>query len=944
VLVTETGAYSSFGGDTQVDVLDIFRYGGTVTSWRYIGSVPYAGATVAFTDRNFDTYALGGNLLEYDNTEPWPTIDVPYAATAGVVAGVTTTIYARGTCLLVIYSAGAPFTSPAPATILRWLPGTIIQLSSQSAYTLWSRPQLVALAAPPAANYYAYLFQLTENCGPTNPASVMVLEPNVANQILPYIWGPSAQDDIFGCGDPLRPGTVSFIKEHNPDSAPAKYNLEVSNPSEPLLGGEMIGGLSLVASTKRWWALYPALNTPQRYYAVERPIGRGLVAPYARCTDGKLIYFWARDGIWATDGSTGVSLTDADLYNLFPHEGVPGADYTYNGITIFAPDYGHASHFRLGICNGFLYADYWDSKAGHRTLVYDIALKAWCVDEYAIPITVHYGTEQQSGALTIGGTAIYPMLYTGDSSGNLSRQTDLHNDDTTPISCTLITQEWDGGDLRANAQWGDLFLDCVPLSAISVTPISIGTSVALATAIPASPLRSFSPLSIGGGMLAKFLGMKLTWTDNFIVLTAPTTLFAWQPSWLSKPDTTKDRFGDWDSAGTPGAKYFRGFVLTADTFNVAKQLGFRSADDSSIRTQFVQNNGEVGKAYYFGTPFVAHLIRYEPQDLIPWRYFGIAWIKDDWPELTAMRTPWLNPDSAAKYIRGGVIPIDTGGLPVSLTIVSSDGATVVIGPFTTTANVKTPTAFAVTPFVAHARQITPSGPCRIWHEEIRWEEDPWPEIIPESTGWLNIFPGSGAAYLQGVIIPMETNGAVPVITLVSDGGATVVLTPIVTPIAITKTSVPYSLSAPIIAHQVRLIPANSCRIWEGEIQWIAEPIPELALTWKSQRTSHGLNSYHHIQRIEITYLSTADVILTIVSFDGTSPAVITLPSTAGVQKKILCILTPNKGKLYEYHAVSVSPFRLFLNDCAIYVKPWGSAEGYQVYRTLGGVIGDKARI
>jgi hypothetical protein len=373
--------------DIQADVFDVYRYGGTITSWRNIGSVINTGAPVVFIDNLFDTSADAGKALETDNYEPWPSIDLPYNAVAGLVGAITTSVRILGTCVLVIYSSAAAFTNPAPSTIPRWLPGTILSFTGLGSFTLRSRPIAVTLATPPAAFYYAYLFETVENAGYSTPASLQILEPNLACQRLPYLWGPNTQGDIFGCGDPLRPGTVSYIKEHNPDSAPDSYNLELTDPSEPLLGGAIIGGSSLVASSKRWWALNPAFDTPQRYYAVERQIGRGLAAPYGHYADGKLIYFWAKDGIWVTDGSTGESLTDTDLYNLFPHEGVAGQDITYMGYTVYAPDYKRASTFRLGGCNGFLYADYQDTSEIYRTLVYDIKLKAWSLDEYDFPPT-----------------------------------------------------------------------------------------------------------------------------------------------------------------------------------------------------------------------------------------------------------------------------------------------------------------------------------------------------------------------------------------------------------------------------------------------------------------------------------------------------------------------------------------------------------------------------
>ena len=61
--------------DTQIDTWDVERYGGSVTEYRYIGSA--AATDDSFEDNYFDDSALAGSLMETDNFEPWPSIDIP---------------------------------------------------------------------------------------------------------------------------------------------------------------------------------------------------------------------------------------------------------------------------------------------------------------------------------------------------------------------------------------------------------------------------------------------------------------------------------------------------------------------------------------------------------------------------------------------------------------------------------------------------------------------------------------------------------------------------------------------------------------------------------------------------------------------------------------------------------------------------------------------------
>lgn len=540
--------------DIQDSVWDIYRMGGQVTTFRYLGSTPNTGGVDTFVDNYFDTAALNGKVIEFDNFQPWPTIDIPYTVTAGGGSGVTITITVCGTVVLVVYSSASVFADPAPATILRWLPGTLMTLDGLNAYTLWNRPELVTLASPPAAHYFAYMFRIVENAGTATPQTLNINEPLVANQDLPYLWGPDAEGTVFGCGDPFRPGNVYFCKSFNPDSAPDNYNQELTNPSEPLMGGEVINGLALVASTKRWWALYPNFGTGNRYQAVEAPVRRGLIAPYAHATDGQVVFFWAKDGIWTTLGQ---SLTDADLYNIFPHEGVIGQDYVYAGHTVFAPDYKYASMFRLCFRNSYLYADYRDSEGRPRTLVCDLrdpANPAWCVDEYADPIGVHYSVEQQAGTL-LADTQIYTALVMGDDNGLVHVQRDLANDNTVPIPAAVATFEFNGGDVRSNELYNDQFVDLIPAApaGVNATILDGGTSVQAVFVIPTSATRQHTNVPIG--LELSYMGVLLDWIDDFDIQAVPTVLRSWQPMFQSVPVSVNLWKNQGTSFNIPGYKH-----------------------------------------------------------------------------------------------------------------------------------------------------------------------------------------------------------------------------------------------------------------------------------------------------------------------------------------------------------------------------------------------------
>lgn len=524
-------------GDAQLNTWDIFRFGGSINSWRYVGSMPNTGGgSDIFTDNYFDTAALAGSLMERDNLQPWPSIDVPFNLVAGVLAGVTTAISVVGTTVVITAASAVAFANPFPSNITKWLPGTLVRIGGQNAYTLWARPTAVVVTPAPGAVYYAYLLQFVENVGSGSFTTLDVLEPNIANQNLPYLWGPDASGTIFAAGDPLRGGNIYFCKSFSPDSAPGTNNTEVSAPTEPILGGEVIHGLSMAASSKRWWALYPQAGAVNRYQAVERPVGRGLAGPYGHCTDGKHIWFWAKDGIWVTIGEEGKSLTDDFLFNLFPHEGVnTPVNYTYAGNTIYAPDYKYSSQFRLAYGNGYLYADYLDSTGTARTLVCDYTdpeKPKWIVDVYGDLMRLHYAVEQQESTLQSSNT-LYPLLIMGGNSGKIYKQASASNDNGQTIPCVVSTFEYNGGDIRSDQLFNDAYVDITPISGMVLQPISDGANVGVARFITASPSRLQTNTPVGVEL--KFMGIRLSWTDDYNSQAVASLIHAWQPMYQGVP-------------------------------------------------------------------------------------------------------------------------------------------------------------------------------------------------------------------------------------------------------------------------------------------------------------------------------------------------------------------------------------------------------------------------
>lgn len=613
--------------DSQVDYLDIFRVGGTLNAYTLVGTVSLG--TANFLDNYADSDIVSSEQLDYEDFQPWPTVDIPFNVTATQVNGTTAVVS--------IPDAGLQ------ANVKRYLPGNIVQVGQQ-AYTLWTRPTQIT-----GENF---LFQFVEDAGVLTNMPFTIYEPAMANQVLPYLWGPTENGgNIFGCGDSLRPGFVYFSKNFNPDSAPDRYNLELCPPSEPLLGGEVLDGNSYVASTQRWWQLRPTFGQENQYTPIEAPVGRGLAAPYGICTDGSRIYFVAKDGIYATSGGAGESLTNIDLYNLFPHEGISGANFTYNGVTVFAPDYGRAETFRLAYCNSYLYFDYQDSTGTQRTLVFDVRHAGWIVDSYlgGTGVSIHYGIEQQEGSLNTSDLD-YGLLVFGGSNGKLYKESDDAIDGTNLIQCFLATREFTAGDERAQKLFGDLFLDFTNpttssgTTALTVSIMSLGVPYSQ-TNFTQSNTRQQLPVSLGAGIYSFAAGMFFSWVVP-VAMPFPLTLYTWQPSYINKPESTTTRAEDWDDAGYPGNKWVQGFLVESITPNT-KQIGVRNADTDALQQTFALTCPiQDWQAFSFTQPFYSHSMRLEPADSVDWQFFKVKWVWQPAPETV---TEWWTQPSGMNF-------------------------------------------------------------------------------------------------------------------------------------------------------------------------------------------------------------------------------------------------------------------------------------------------------
>ena len=366
--VTANTISSIWSPDPQVDVVDYYRIDSVTSEFTYVNTGPndnlgVGGTNTSVTDSLLDT-ELGTQLLEYDNFEPFPSIDLPQKGTCYVSGGVITWV------------SGGAIGGSATGFNIRWLAGTEILIGSPTslAYTFIARPTSGTSVTIPG---------VPDGGSILAPIAYEIPEPILAAQPLPYMWGPTDNINFaYAVGDPLRPGTLYWCKGSNLDSAPDTNSQDVTDPGEPLVNGAIAGGLGVLFSIKRGWLIVPsggsavaaATGTIGNIWNLqESSITRGLYIPRCVCVSGGgLIYFRVDDGIHVSSyGSASKSITDSDLYPLFAHENEDGGTsvpqpVTIAGYTVYPPNDSLPQGQDFSSNSGYLYYDYLDATSTPR--------------------------------------------------------------------------------------------------------------------------------------------------------------------------------------------------------------------------------------------------------------------------------------------------------------------------------------------------------------------------------------------------------------------------------------------------------------------------------------------------------------------------------------------------------------------------------------------------
>lgn len=963
----QTGQQAQFtspnSGVSSEYVYDLYRFGGTIQSWRYVASVPN---NTSYTDNLADADILAAKELLTDAAslkfQPFVTQALPTTGTATVAAGST--------------NDGSSLTLTSGVFNVNWINGTTIVVAGVAAHI--RRIQS------------ATVIYVEEDLGALGGVDWSVDGALQAGFPLPHLFGPYGAGQgglfVFGVGDPRSPGSLYWMNGNDPDTTSLANRLEITGPSEPLQNGCIWNSRAFVWSTDRMWEIKPDLITPGQFVAEVVPGGKGLFAPWGLCV-GDVPYFISKDGIYKYTGGTCETITDDQLGQFFGHDGQPGesvylpnpADNFATEIVIGAANPNEVQTWRLCWADGMIYFDYIEFSSGDSaTLVYDTHIgKGWFRDIYYQTGTNHTGYVSryvETGQSTVVGAD--PVHTTLVGIGSELMWFNGAADAGQAIPFAMMTGADLLGGYRNQKLIGDVVIGAVSNSTTIAAKVLSNTntaSIASANLLVAGGYsQTLLDVDSGDGELTRSVGLWLSGST-----TSAFSILDWEPSYIVKPEYTDKRATDWTDDGKPGNKFLTAVVIHANvsvidsggdlasggglglvvsspshTFSAGEvgsviqviggsgwaqgtyviqsvNLGQATLDHSpglsltagewvlsgsrTVELQYDSGSvattltlvgaGETEQAYAVNPAVVGKMFRILPTDSSTCQLFSVHYVWSAYPEFIALDEDYdVQKYPAYKYVRGVVLEVDTQGIAARY-IPYIDGTAV--GTLTLPAiNGKQLYTLGFTaPGLANEVKVRFLDSVRKF--SIRWIFDEYPDNV-NVTSWERGTGEGRARYIRGGIIHLDTFAQNYSIQLQGDGGANIGAAFSFN--ASGQTGLAFALNPPVKAHLTRWNCALGQWMYFRTV-WDEDVYPELIAEW-STISDLGHNGAKFMQGVRITADTNNVAVQFRILYDGGQTA-LDLPATAFNGKQTIAFSFPTPFIAHDLQIQPLAAARLF---------------------------------
>lgn len=514
-----------------VDVCDIYREGGSVTSPLYVGSCPNFPATPRnLLDTLPDDVVLKINQPpDLTAIQPWPLLDTPKRGTVNAVG-----------------------------TSLTWVTGDRFDTDLLNNTAILVNGQVFLTYGQPASDTR---IELTQSAGYIASADYEIASPTLARQPLPFVFGPLEgpfAPVIMAIGDPLNGGNLYFSNFNDADSASDANFLELAPPSSALVSGACWNSLVITGNRDTLYLVrYSYLSAVNQggsnaYQWATIPAPSGMWSRWACCSFPLGVAYLGRDGIYvATDGGA-ISITDEKLYTLFPHDGKAATPVVFGDSVVLPVDMSLLNYLRLTYCDETLRFCYRDTGGNFNTLIYDIYRKRWFLNNYADDITLHYLVEG-----TPTGPNTEDILMLSVVATNSVKLAGGDSDNGEDINTIVLTPALDEGDERSQKLYVDSMTMAGGVGTLNMAPAYESAQI-LAPVTPFTcdgTIQQFiqNIASLSDLTLYKNIGVKFAWTGG----PSGPQLYAWEVSGYTQPYLAKRLVTQYLNLSFPGWKSFR---------------------------------------------------------------------------------------------------------------------------------------------------------------------------------------------------------------------------------------------------------------------------------------------------------------------------------------------------------------------------------------------------
>lgn len=585
--------------------IDIARIGGTINDFRILASILNDSST--FTDniadniiapndtaaRNSSEFSIG----DFDFFKPFAVLDTPKLGTCNIIG--TELSITAGDTLDVSYPRGTEISVDGRLTSFYSNPSSTTKVS------------------------------LEDNLGTLTGVKFEIKEPLLTGKPLPIIAGPFGEGFeglvIFGAGYTNAPGTLYWLDPESPDTMSDLNSREITSPTEPIMNIVIYDSYAFAYTTKRSFTISPSQdsNGLLTFIARENANSKGLFARKGICVSRQYIYQIFDDGIYRSEGvGNPVSITDADMHGLFPHNGLLPKVITFVDKTIYPPDFTKPDEMFLTSTEDHIFWRFVDTNNNQACLVFDTRLEGWISYDTFInnKVGVVYKVEGEGETDILVGQIGKVAKFSSAAS----------TEDTLQSIVTTFAD--DLGDFRFLKQWSELIVNAKNGTGLTVlTSIDNGTNIVATTNLAANALRDLNIINLnsGVGFKSKNLCNEYVWS-----LSAGVELYKEALYFLPLGDVIVDRRTDLAiDEDTLRDKFWQGVIIEADTFAQDKTLIF--LDDFELpQAILVINHGNRRVASYsFDRPFIAHKIYCSSFDGLPWIPYLIQYKFDVEPEL-----------------------------------------------------------------------------------------------------------------------------------------------------------------------------------------------------------------------------------------------------------------------------------------------------------------------